>query len=68
MLFIWLDALLFVFFKDLLELGLLVLVEKAFPSFGPVSSRSLPLIIVVVFVLVSVLVIRVVFILFVDFL
>jgi len=51
-----------------LELGLLVLVEKAFPSFGPVSSRSLPLIIVVVFVLVSVLVIRVVFILFVDFL
>jgi len=68
MLFIWLDALLFVFFKDLLELGLLVLVEKAFSSFGPVSSRSLPLIIVVVFVLVSVLVIRVVFILIVDFL
>ena len=51
-----------------MELGLLVLVEKAFSSFRPVSSRGLPLIIVVVFVLVSVLVIRVVFILFIDFL
>ena len=51
-----------------MELELLVLVEKAFPSFGPVAPRRLPLIIVVIFVLVPVLVIRVVFILFVDFL
>ena len=44
-------------FEDLLELELLVLVEKALASFRPVASRSVPLIVVVIL---SVLIIRVV--------